>query len=231
MKLFGSYLVEIGLVDQATLLAALVRQLEVVPSVAEIVHEGKLLSVRDQLKIFEHQWQTGAEYRRAALELGLWSGHLDFEIKRALVEKRQPLGQVLVEAGKLSLEDLTSSLDEYVARHSAAKEPAKSTPASSPVAAAEPSAPGLAIKYCALFDEELRFRLDRLIRDVPRSTSDLVSWVDRLRFAARFAGLEASERAWAAVADALANPSGKSLESLLASAWDLRALQVERKAA
>ncbi len=121
MKYFGEFLVEQGHIDNETLLTALVHQLDKLPSIAHFVYEHKLLPVNDQLRVFHRQWRTGGDYRQACIELKLWNSEIEKELLRLVSAERQPLGQILIEEGRMTLTTLSSTLDEFVAAFPAHK--------------------------------------------------------------------------------------------------------------
>lgn len=221
MKPFGRFLVELALISDEQLLQALVRQQESLPGVAAIVQETELLPVDAQLKIFKRQWDTGGEYRRAALELGYWSDRIQHEVKRRLVEARRPLGQVLVEAEVLTIAQLTNALDEYIgiSKSEAAPKPPPPSAAPAPETRAESAGP-----YCQLFDEDMHFRLKEALERGVEGADQLAALVRPLAFLARFLGLEQSAAAWAKFQ---IHADAATLDQL----WRTRLTLIERNAA
>lgn len=217
MKRFGRFLVEKGLITEEALLQALVRQVEELPCVQSIVQESKVLSVQEQLATFERQWQTGAEFRRSALELGFWSDHLQQEVRQRLVAKRKPLGQLLVEQGKLTLDQLTKALDEFVAA-AAPKDKIETAPKLETTASEQGVSPQGVLLYLSLFDEDMHLRLQQA------DDKELRALIPPLAFVSRKVGLADSHEAWRELERSLAPAT---LERL----WALRAALVERKAA
>jgi hypothetical protein len=114
MKFFGDYLVEKKLISEETLADALVRQVRALPSTAEVVHEKKLISPEKLLQIFRLQTKTHAGFIEAASELKAWSDQIQTEVEDHLATIRPPLGQVLVESGKMTAQQIMNALDEFI---------------------------------------------------------------------------------------------------------------------
>ena len=132
MKLFGEYLVEKKLITGDVLAHALVEQLKALPSTAEVVFGKKLLTTDQFLSVFRQQIESKSGFVEAALQLKIWNADLGAKVEEYLSSVRTPLGQVLVMAGSLSLEQITHALDDFLSEVELPK------PAS--VAAAAPAA-------------------------------------------------------------------------------------------
>src|SRR3989338_6831386 len=102
VKLFGEYLIEKGIIDEGTLVDALVEQIRSLPSTAEVVWTQKLLKPADVLNVFKCETQNGASFVDAARSLDCWNDALDASVKAHLKKVRVPLGQILVSRGALS---------------------------------------------------------------------------------------------------------------------------------
>ncbi|MFM8315657.1 MAG: hypothetical protein ACKOA8_15355 [Deltaproteobacteria bacterium] len=115
MKLFGQYLVEKGIVDESELVSALIQQIRQIPTVAEIVHEERLLTPSQILSVLAMQTRLEIDFVKACQNLGLWTPALEKKIADVSAEKRIPLGQILVTSGKVSFQKIVNALDEYLA--------------------------------------------------------------------------------------------------------------------
>lgn len=112
-KLFGEFLVEKGLVKEELLLEALIDQMRNMPSAVEMVYEHKLMVPSELLRALTHQTKFQVDFKRACLDLKLWSPTLEAAIKKGLDAKRVPIGQILVKKG-LDFERMTNAFDEYL---------------------------------------------------------------------------------------------------------------------
>jgi hypothetical protein len=115
MKLFGEFLVEKKYISADSLLRALLFQMNELPSVCEIVSERRLLVTEDLLKVITYQTHHRCEFKKACVELGLWTEGIDEEVSRVLETVRIPIGQILVKQKAIELEKISTALDEYLA--------------------------------------------------------------------------------------------------------------------
>lgn len=229
MTFFGQYLVDNGLIDDSTLLTALVGQLDGIPAVASIIYQHNLLAPSDQLRILEHQWKTGSECRQACLDLGLWSQGLSLEINRLLGTARKPLGQILIEKGSIDLKTLTATLDRFLSSRAVQAPIVVDKPqaaVSRPEVNTEPVVAKLDLTECYpdFFDDDLYAGLKALVEK--ENSDGLRQLIHSLVFVGRYTGLSLSEMLWNRVAEVLKNSQAKDCASWLLSAvdigWDLR---------
>jgi len=118
MKLFGTFLLEQRLITEDQLLAALVAQVEAVPSVAKIVFDRGLLSKSDQLKVMSHQALNRCEFVAACRALGMWGESLEAAIIEAVARSREPIGATLVRNQVISQQQLDDQLSAFLESHS-----------------------------------------------------------------------------------------------------------------
>jgi hypothetical protein len=126
--LFGEFLVEKGLASPETVLSVLIEQIQGQPSVAQIIHQEKLLSESDQLRVLRTQANTGWDYQQAAVSLSLWTPELASRVVQASSRSKAPLGQIMVSRGIINFTELTKALDDYVGMYEGVASPATQTP-------------------------------------------------------------------------------------------------------
>lgn len=114
MKYFGEFLVKKGIIDELTLVKALLEQMRAMPSIAEIAFEAKLLDANVLLSVFKLQSEQGLDFKQACMQLSLWKESFQSPIKEAMTLKRIPLGQILIREGYTDLEEMTKALDEFL---------------------------------------------------------------------------------------------------------------------
>ena len=114
MSFFGEYLVTKKLVTKEDLLHGLVEQMRRVAPPWQIIMEQQLLSVDEILKVIEIQVMENIDFKSAALKAKIWTETVDEAVADAVKLMRIPIGQILVEQGKLTFQQLTEALDEYV---------------------------------------------------------------------------------------------------------------------
>lgn len=131
-KLFGEYLIEKGIVDEATLAGALLEQTRSLPSYAEIVYEKKLISAKQLLDVFKAQNEKQLGFVEASKSLGFWNDEIDTEITNAISKVRVPLGKILIQMKAAPLEKISVALDEFLAQFE--RESQQPEPAVEPVA-------------------------------------------------------------------------------------------------
>ncbi len=115
MKLFGEYLVEKKIIDEKSLLKALVEQVKSTPSTLEAIVEINAFPPSEILHILKHQHQHGTGFLEAMQALNLKSEKLVDKIREYSSKKRVPLGETLVQLGLANLEVITRALDDYLA--------------------------------------------------------------------------------------------------------------------
>jgi hypothetical protein len=114
MKYFGEFLVEQELITSELLAKALVTQVKALPSVLEIVYEGRLLTHDQLLSVFKIQNQEKTGFVEAATKLKLWNQKLIGDVEQRLQSHRVPLGEVLVNLKALSIQQVTKALDDFL---------------------------------------------------------------------------------------------------------------------
>jgi hypothetical protein len=118
MKLFGTFLLENGLITEGQLLDALVSQVEAVPSVAKIVLDRGLMSKQDQLKVMSHQALNRCEFVAACRALGLWGETIEASVIDSVARAREPIGATLVRQQIITQQQLDNQLSSFLERHS-----------------------------------------------------------------------------------------------------------------
>jgi hypothetical protein len=126
--LFGEFLVEKGLASPETVLSVLIEQIQGQPSVAQIIHQEKLLSESDQLRVLRTQANTGWDYQQAAVSLSLWTPELALRVVQASSRSKAPLGQIMVSRGIINFTELTKALDDYVGMYEGVASATTQTP-------------------------------------------------------------------------------------------------------
>ncbi len=115
MKLFGEYLVEKKIVTASQLVAALIKQNAMLPSVAEVAFEKKIISPEQILSIFKIQHASKTGFIEAARELNIWNNEFHQDVEKHISSLRMPLGQILIEMTSIPLESITHALDDFLA--------------------------------------------------------------------------------------------------------------------
>ena len=114
-KFFGSHLVERGIVTAEDVLTALERQRCRQRPIGQIALREGLLRVRDAFRILNEQGRhPGRLFGEVAVELGLMKPE---DVESLLTKQRQErpkLGEVLVEMGALSREQMEAELRVYL---------------------------------------------------------------------------------------------------------------------
>ena len=203
MKLFGEYLVEKKIVTASQLVAALIKQNAMLPSVAEVAFEKKIITPEQILAIFKIQHASKTGFIEAARELNIWNNEFHQDVEKHISSLRMPLGQILVEMTSIPLESITHALDEFLAE---INEVPSSTSTVAPVAEKETSVetPISAniidhSHFCEVLNEERKqtlFSSLSLMKAGDVSLSPLQTAKDILHIlkgAARFAAVNQSE--------------------------------------
>lgn len=116
MRLFGQFLIDEGLISKEDFVAGMIIQAEALPSLPFAIHELKLFDLDVQVSIFAYQANHFKEYRAACVEMGIWDeANVEHPLGRFFLSRLKPLGKILVEQGLLTLEQLSSALEKYVA--------------------------------------------------------------------------------------------------------------------
>ncbi len=112
-KLFGQYLVEKSLVTESDVLAAVIEQIGSTRSQAEILYQTKMISEADLLKALVFQSSRKVDFKSACSKLGLWSSGIENELIQKQNSVKKPIGQILLDQGKIKSEDLNKALQDY----------------------------------------------------------------------------------------------------------------------
>lgn len=133
IKYFGEFLVEKKIVTSDVLVAALVEQMEALPSLVKIIMDQKLMDSGSILSALSCQQEKGFDFKSACVHLNFWTPNLEETINEELKKKRTPIGQILINRGAIDLKKLTMALDEFLSQvpESKAVEPEKIEEASS----------------------------------------------------------------------------------------------------
>lgn len=132
MKLFGTYLMEKGLISKSQLLEVLVEQTISTPHISEIIFNGCLLPESSQLEIIEEQQKSEINYIDAAKKLNLWTEELAAKVRTETKKSRKMLGEIIIAKGFVSFEAITKSLDEFIGTIALDKAPIQSISGSLP---------------------------------------------------------------------------------------------------
>lgn len=114
MNLFGEYLVEQKYISAADLLKLLVEQVRTAPSLMEVTFEAQLLEPEEILAVLSLQHNRGSDFKTACHDLGYWTPALEEKIQQELLRKKIPLGQLVMEAKLMSMQELVSALDKFM---------------------------------------------------------------------------------------------------------------------
>ncbi len=137
-KLFSQFLIEHKAVNAEQMVDAMLTQIGKTQTIAEWIHEQKLIPVDSFLTVLHHQMEAGCDFRSAAIAKGLWSDEIASRCKEHTIKTQTPLAEILVQKNYIKLEDLTHHLDSYLQEAPSGK----NTPQPAPQAAqATPPAP------------------------------------------------------------------------------------------
>ncbi len=211
MKLFGQFLIEEGLISKDKLVDAMVAQAETWPSLPLAVYELKLYTVDQQLDIFAYQATHFKEYRAACVEMGIWNeARNEHALTRFFLSRMRPLGDMLLEKGYLTVDQLTKALARYVEQTDGASSAPAAAAASAPKteAAARTKSPQssnrsglepsfadrrLFYLYCRHFNEKRYRCFEASSRELDeKAAASLRDELPPLRHAAAFIGANAS---------------------------------------
>lgn len=220
MKLFGEYLVQKKLISEDDLAAAVVAQVAALPSLPEVLLEHHLLDSKTLLAAMKQQMLAGTDFRRACVDLGVWSTELERKAQAVLDGRRQPLGEILVSRGAITRDQMLKALQEYFTERDQS---------GNPPPANEPALTQLLSTLCqpALRDR-LAKRLDEfaLASNLP-ARDELLQDIRYLRGCMRLAGAAGPERLCQEFERACLDGDGdpgqlaKAGRALLQSIWNL----------
>ncbi len=113
MEHFGTFLVKLGMVTPEHIIQALDSQQEKQTPVGKIALEHRLLEMNHTFNILNRQADTHLKFCDIALALGyLTREQVDF-ILSIQMSQRPKIGEILVEMGVLSQQQLSEALDGY----------------------------------------------------------------------------------------------------------------------
>lgn len=113
---FGEFLLKQKLIDESRLAEALVEQICMTPVPCKVLFEAGKISAGDMIRIFSVQFEKGLTFRQACQELSIWNDEMDAILLSETKKSRPPLGNIILRQGSVSLDTLTSALDEYLSR-------------------------------------------------------------------------------------------------------------------
>jgi len=113
-KYFGEYLIDKKLINEESLIEALIEQVCLQPPVSKIVYDNKYLSTEQILKILKIQQEKKIDFIQAARQIELWSDHIDTQVTNKLNEKRLPIGEILLQKKYIQVDQLSHALDEFL---------------------------------------------------------------------------------------------------------------------
>jgi hypothetical protein len=115
MKLFGQFLIEQGWITKGNYVKAMVTQANALPALPAAMNELGLLTVDQQVEVFDHQSTHLKDYRVACIELGYWDEEaFEHTLIRHYLSRARSLGDILLEQGCLTTEQLSDALAKYV---------------------------------------------------------------------------------------------------------------------
>lgn len=95
--LFGEYLISNGLISPEQYVNAMIIQANELPSLPSAINDLKLLTVEQQLKVFNYQSSHLKDYRLSCVELGLWDETVfEHALIRYFLSRIRDLGDVLI---------------------------------------------------------------------------------------------------------------------------------------
>ncbi|MBC8413370.1 MAG: hypothetical protein ISR96_04020 [Nitrospira sp.] len=100
-KLFGEFLVKVGLVTETDIVEALNIQKQKTPPVGEIALKQKMLNMQKIFQILNHQVGSGKRFGEIAVELGFMSEQSAVLLLQIQDDCRPRIGDILVEQKKL----------------------------------------------------------------------------------------------------------------------------------
>jgi len=115
MKLFGQFLIDKGMISKEDFVLAMIAQAETLPSLPLAIHDLKIFDIDQQVAIFTYQACHFKEYRAACVEMGVWDeAAIEYPLGRFFLSRVRPLGEILVEQGKITIDQLSYLLEQYV---------------------------------------------------------------------------------------------------------------------
>lgn len=172
MKFFGEYLVEKKILTSDQVITALLKQINGIPTVAEIVHQKKMIQSEDLMEILKLQHENKSSFIDAAMEIGVWNDGIENEINRQIQANRVPLWQIVNDLNFAKTETISKAFDEFLGEVQSkpivqTKNPESADSTSEPAAVIDfspvqvpelqssPSSSGSNYdSYCSLFTEE-----------------------------------------------------------------------------
>ena len=116
MKYFGDYLIEKKIITEDQLVDALIEQLQMLPSSAEIIYGKKALPASSFLKAFAIQSEKTTDFGSACMAAKIWTTELDQLVQSELDRNRVPLGQILIKKGIVNIGNITKALDDFLSK-------------------------------------------------------------------------------------------------------------------
>ncbi len=115
MKLFGQFLIEQGYITKEDYVRAMVVQANSLPALPSVINELNLLTIDQQVEVFDHQSTHLKNYQLACAELGYWDEAVfDHAVIRYFLNRVRSLGDILLELGCITSASLTEVLAKYV---------------------------------------------------------------------------------------------------------------------
>lgn len=112
---FGDFLVRKQLINKEDLIEALSEQLSSTPPLLKILHESGDFSPSDLIELVKEQVQSGLEIKTLILKKNIVSQDKLKDYLGKQNNSRMPLGQILIEMGKLSVDECQAALEEFIA--------------------------------------------------------------------------------------------------------------------
>jgi hypothetical protein len=119
---FSEHLMDKNLCSHEQIIEALLEQMRLLPSVASLLYERKLLTAVDLYQILNNQQRHQLDFCSSAKNLGLWNKFLEEKLAKIVQEQQKPLGEILVEKGVLTLEQLNEAFVSYAETYAGAKD-------------------------------------------------------------------------------------------------------------
>jgi hypothetical protein len=113
--LFGDYLVEQKLITEEDLLEALCKQLASTPPLLEVLYKSGNFKNRDLINLVKMQIETKSELSHLILQKKVLSNEELDKYFKLQNDERMPLGQILIEMGKIDVDQCSKALEEFLA--------------------------------------------------------------------------------------------------------------------
>lgn len=111
---FGEYLVSKKLISPEALVQAYITQQEQYPCISKLAYQHKIFTEEEMIKIFTLQSKTQSTFISSCNALGLLSSEKLQILEKEMSKYHQSIPNILLKNNIISIENLVSSLDEYL---------------------------------------------------------------------------------------------------------------------